>query len=248
MLIKKIGIGLCFGLSFSLVAPTSAHAYSVSDAAQLAQVVANVMQMTAQVQQLMEMVKKGQQMLASIGDIQKMASEAVDTVSGAVDSAKGAAKDAVGSLLSSGQASVDSVLSSVSTATEEMQKAGLTEQVFESVQQTQMVIKDKLLPPTGEALQQQTNAETEERKQLQKEVAQAALTDGYANALAYLSEASKKEVTPPSGEDTLIGKANDTVQVIMSAEQEYRRGNQLLAEQLKVMSSQGITQTAPYID
>ncbi len=241
MLIKKIGIGLCFGLSFGLAAPRPALAYSVSDAAQLAQVVANVMQMTAQVQQLMEMVKKGQQMLASIGDIQKMASDAID-------SATSAAKDAAGSILSSGSGETESSVSSSSTVTENMQKAGLTEGSFESAAQTQTVIQDKLLPPTGDKADQQTNVEIEERMQLQKEVAQAALTDAYANALAYLTEASKKEVTPPAGEDTLIGKANDTVQVIMSAEAEYRRGNQLLAEQLKVMSSQGIAQSSPYIN
>lgn len=279
MLIKKIGIGLCFGLSISLAAPHSVQAYAVSDPAQLAQVVANVMQMTAQVQQLMEMVKKGQQMLASIGDLQKMATEAIDSVKGAVDtvsgavdsvqgavdsvkdtvgsvqdsvkdtvdSAKGAASDALDSILS-GKGSTSGVVSSTSTTTEGMQKAGLTEQSFESAAQTQMVIQDKLLPPSGDAAKQQTNTEIEERKQLQKEVAQSALTDAYANALAYLSETSKKEVTAPSGEDTLIGKANDTVLVIMSAEEEYRRGNQLLAEQLKVMSSQGITQATPYVD
>lgn len=78
-------------------------------------------------------------MLASIGDIQKMASDAID-------SATSAAKDAAGSILSSGSGETESSVSSSSTVTENMQKAGLTEGSFESAAQTQTVIQDKLLP------------------------------------------------------------------------------------------------------
>lgn len=231
MLFKKASLALMMGVLVTVAGtPRPVRAYAVSDAAQLVQVVMYVGQAITMVQQTAEMVNTGMKQLAAIGDT---------------------AKQAVSTVTSIPEKMYEGL--SLPTMTDGLKSIGL-ESASKNAQQAQTIIAQKVLPPVDKAARMaQTEAEIEAKKTLRDEAHSAAVADGYAEAIAYLTAAAEKPVdaTAPmvsalSSTETLIDKADGAVTAQIAVLQEQRDGNKINAQILKLLTTRAMGDMSPY--